>query len=143
MPAPENPDQQITLAPAAGSGIGKALADALLKDPEFLPMMVAAAKGGLEAVRSWWDKGSQAMASEPDYRTRIQALALILAHMEGEPVKRIIHQHLGAAGGIDLKATLRESPELAALLAAELEKANWRKSGRNGKAKPVAAVETH
>ncbi len=38
---------------------------------------------------------------------------------------------------------LQESPELAALLGQQLEKAGWRKSGRNGKAKPVAPVEAH
>lgn len=133
------------LAPAAGSGIGKALADALITDKEFQPLMLAAAKGGLVATRKMWAKtgpnGSGELHEEPDWRTRMQTFFGLLAHMEGEPVKRIIHQHQGAAGGIDLKATLRESPELAALLAGELEKANWRKSGRNGKAKQAEAIE--
>ncbi len=60
-----------------------------------------------------------------------------MAHMEGEPVKRIIHQHLGADGKLDLRGALQDSPELAAAVAAELEKATWRKSGRTKKAQPV------
>lgn len=133
-------EETLTLAPAAGSGIGKKIADALLAQDGFIELMVGAMTNGLKATRSFYVKG-EGLQTEPDPKVQLQAAALIMAHMEGEPVKRIIHQHLGAAGGIDLKATLRESPELAALLAGELEKANWRKSGRNGKAKQAEAIE--
>ncbi len=44
---------------------------------------------------------------------------------------------LGADGKLDLRGALQDSPELAAAVAAELEKATWRKSGRTKKAVPV------
>ena len=46
--------------------------------------------------------------------------------MEGDPVKRIIHQHLGGAGAVDPLAALRESPELRQAAKRMLEKAEFR-----------------
>lgn len=124
--------ETLTLAPASGSGIGKQLADALLARPDFLPAMVEAAVGGLTAERSFWcGKGADGyLEKEPDMRTRIQTLALLLAHMEGEPIKRIIHQHLGGNGKVDPLAALQESPALREAAGRLLEKANWRTSGK-------------
>lgn len=121
---------QISLAPAAGAGIGKMLFDLLLADPEFLPAMKRAAMGGLEAMRSFYDPGSKCVVSEIDSRTRMQALGLILAQAEGEPIKRVIHQHLGASGELDLLGAVRDSPQMQEQLRALLEKATWQKSGR-------------
>ncbi len=123
------------------------LADALLADPEFLPAMIGAAKGGLVAMRSYYDKGAGAVVSEEDSRTRIQTLALLLAHMEGEPIKRVIHQHLGGNGTVDPLAALQESPALRDAARALLEKAEWRQSGRGNptgrkKHSKEAAAET-
>ena len=132
---PEN----LTLAPASGSGIGKILADTLLADPDFVPAMVAAAKGGLKAERSYYDKGAGAVVTEPDERVRIQTLALLLAHMEGEPIKRIIHQHLGGTGSVDPLAALQESPALREAAARMLEKAEWRTSGNKAHKRPKPA----
>lgn len=131
------PDETLTLAPAAGAGIGKKIADALLAQPDFVPNMVAALSNGLKAHRSFYVK-DEGLQREPDFKVQLQAAGLIMAHMEGEPVKRIIHQHLGADGKLDLRGALQDSPELAAAVAAELEKAQWRKSGRN--AKKVAPI---
>lgn len=130
------PDDTLTLAPAAGAGIGKKIADALLAEPDFVGLMVGAMRNGLKATRSFYVK-DQGHVTEPDFKVQLQAVALIMAHMEGEPVKRVIHQHLGAGGKVDVKAALQESPELAEAVAHELEKANWRKSGRAKKAQPV------
>lgn len=129
--------ETLTLAPSAGTGVGKLLADALLSDPEFLPAMIDAAKGGLKATRSFWcGKGAAGyLETEPDERTRIQTLALLLAHMEGEPIKRIIHQHLGGAGTVDPLAALQDSPELRDAARRMLEKAEWKHSGRGGEHK--------
>jgi len=129
----------ISLAPAAGAGIGKLLADSLLADPEFVPLMKEAAMGGLKAERSFWDKNSGGIISEPDHRVQIQALALLLAHMEGEPVKRIIHQHLGGDGQIDLGAALRDSPALQAAIERQLENARFKDRNRGGKTPPKTA----
>ena len=122
-------NEQITLAPAAGAGIGKLLADRLLAEPDFVESMVNAVKNGLKATRSFYVK-DQGMQTEPDSKTQLQAFALVLAHMEGEPVKRIIHQHLGGAGTVDPLGALRESEALRDAAKAMLEKAEWRTSGR-------------
>lgn len=130
---------ETALAPAAGAGIGKILADALLADPDFVPLMIAAAKGGLKATRSFWvGRGQDGhLERENDHKTQVQTFALLLAHMEGEPIKRIIHQHLGAGGAIDPLAALQESPALLEQAERLIEKAKWRKSGRAKKAEPV------
>jgi len=132
--------QVATLAPAAGAGIGKVLAEVLTADSELLPLMVAAAKDGLKANRSFWVKDSPGggghLETEPDMRIRTQTLFQLLAHMEGEPVKRIIHQHIGPQGGVDLGAVLAESPELREAMAKELQKANWKTSGQQAHKRP-------
>ncbi len=132
-----------TLSPAAGAGIGKILADALTSDAEFLPLMIDAAKGGLRAERSFWVKSANGghLESEPDQRVRVQTLFGLLAHMEGEPIKRIIHQHLGGSGSVDPLAALRESPELRAAAKRELEKAEWHDSGRKAYKVPKKVAE--
>src|SRR6478609_8026655 len=98
---------QTVLAPAAGSGIGKMLADSLLTDPEFIPLMRKTAVECLHAMAPRrWDKESGGWVADPDMRTRAQMFFGLLAHMEGEPVKRIIHQHLAAGGKLDLREAL-------------------------------------
>lgn len=130
---------EISLAPASGSGIGKMLADALLADPDFLPLMKGAALGGLRAQRSYYDKGAGGVVTEPDHRVQIQTVALLLAHMEGEPIKRIIHQHLGGDGSaIDPLGALRDSPALMAAVERELAKAKFK--DRHRKTRPTEAA---
>ncbi len=133
-----------TLSPAAGAGIGKVLADALTSDKEFLPLMIDAAKDGLKAERSFWVKDGMSgrLETEPDMRIRTQTLFGLLAHMEGEPIKRIIHQHLGAGGTVDPLAALQASPELRAAARRELEKAEWRTSGKQDHKRPKKAAPT-
>lgn len=131
--------EALQLAPAAGAGIGKLLADRLLAEPDFIDAMVAAAMNGLRATRSFWTgKGENAEHhTEPDSKVQLQALALVMAHMEGEPIKRIIHQHLGGDGSApDPLAALRESPALLAAVKREIEKAEWRTSGKKAHKAP-------
>ncbi len=132
-----------SLAPAAGAGIGKILADRLLADPSFIDLMCAAITNGLKATRSFWTgKGETAqLVTEADSKTQLQAFALILAHMEGEPIKRIVHQHLGADGsGVDPLGALRDSPALMAAVERTLEKAKWRHSGRSDAKRPIKSA---
>lgn len=131
-------DETLTLAPAAGAGIGKKIADALLAKPDFVDDMVAALSNGLKATRSFYVK-DEGLQREPDFKVQLQAAGLIMAHMEGEPVKRIIHQHLGADGKLDLRGALQDSPELAAAVQSELEKAKWRTSGHQNHKRPKKA----
>lgn len=68
----------------------------------------------------------------------------LLAHMEGEPIKRIIHQHLGAGGEQpDFVKALRESPALLTAMKREIEKAEWAQThaSRAQRAEAVTAVE--
>ena len=132
--------ETIQLAPASGSGIGKQLADMLLSRPGFVELMADAAEGGLRAMTPRrWDKETETWICDADSRVRIQTLALLLAHMEGEPIKRIIHQHLGGTGEVDPLAALRESPALREAAGALLEKANFR--DRHRKTKQVKAED--
>ncbi len=131
--------EQITLAPAAGSGIGKLVFDALLADPGFIPAMVAAAMGGLKATTGFYNPATREVIEKIDYKTRMQAWLSLTAHAEGEPVKRIIHQHLQGAGKIEVGDALRNSPELAQAVARELEKAEWRTSGHGAHKRPKKA----
>lgn len=134
----------ISLAPAAGAGIGKILAEQLLADPEFIPLMLAAVKNGLKASRSFYrGKGEAAeLITEADSRTQIQTFALLMAHMEGDPVKRVIHQHLGGGGNVDPLAALQESPELRAAARRLLDKAEFRtRHTKQAEPAPAEAIE--
>lgn len=129
-------DATLTLAPAAGAGLGKLLFDRLLADPELPKLLLDAVNCGLTAMQPRrWDKDSQQWITDPDARTRMQTVVMLLAQAEGEPVKRIIHQHIGA-GKIDLGGALADSPELQAAMERELQKARWQHSGNQAHKRP-------
>lgn len=136
-------NQTLTLAPAAGGGIGKAVADRLLARSDFLQLMEDAAVCGLTAnLPPRWDSQGKCWGPEmPDAKTRVTTWLGILAHMEGDPIKRIIHQHTGDGGKLDVAAALRESPELLSALRREAEKAEWRTSGHQKHKRPAKQVE--
>jgi hypothetical protein len=131
------PTDSVQLAPAAGSGVGKILADQLLADPEFLALLKGAFMDGLKAESFFYDKHAKEWHGEPDYKTRLHAATQLLAHMEGDPIKRIIHQHLGNGTAPDLLAAVEASPALAESMARLLEKARSR-SARTAQAEPAA-----
>ncbi len=132
--------EELVLAPGAGSGFGKLVADELLKREGFAKKLADALENGLVAVRRTWDSGLKQWIEEPDTRSQLQAAFGIMAHMEGEPVKRIIHQHLGGEGKIDVDKAVQDSPELAAAVERVLQKSKWKHSGHQShkKPKPVA-----
>lgn len=133
----------MTLAPAAGAGIGKIVADELLAR-NIGKKLADALERGLTATTKRWvqtGKGEGYMDEQPDTRSQLQAAMGIMAHMEGEPVKRIIHQHLGEGGKLDVGGALAESPELAAAVERELQKSKWKHSGRQAYKKPAKVVE--
>ena len=132
-------ETNLALAPAAGQGIGKQLFDRLLSDPQFLDDLAEAARDGLKAMTPRrWDKASGSWECDPDYRVRTQTLFGLLAQAEGEPIKRILHQHMGSTEGIDPLAALRDSPALLAAVKREVEKAEWRTSGKGEHKRPKA-----
>lgn len=134
----DNTDQAQVLAPAAGSGVGKVIADSLIKQPDFLADMIQSARDGLRAMSPRrWDKDTETWIQDPDYRVRVQTFFGLLAHMEGDPVKRIIHEVRKGAGGSP-DELLAESPaaiEAAKRIVAGAE-ARRRKAGLK-KAEPV------
>lgn len=136
-------DSTLTLAPAAGAGVGKLLADTLLARPDFVQSLADAVMDGLTATRSYYDGAAKRHVTEPDARVRIQSVALVLSHMEGEPIKRIVHQHIGPEGGIDVLGALRDSPALQSAMERALEKARFRERPNRGRKaeKTVEAVE--
>ena len=131
----ENESTTLSLAPAAGAGIGKMVADDLLARQGFAKRLADSLDRGLTATRRTWDSGAKEWVEEPDTRSQLQAAFGIFAHMEGEPIKRIIHQHMGAAG-IDPLATLQDSPAAREALRKLLEKADWKHSGQAGHKRP-------
>lgn len=121
----------IALAPGAGAGLGKLVFDSLLASPDVAKRIADQMLAGLEASTERWDKGRGEWVQVPDWRVRMQTVFGILAQAEGEPIKRIVHQHLNqTAGEVDIAAALRDSPALAAAMEKELEKARWRTSGQ-------------
>jgi predicted peroxiredoxin len=101
------------------------LFDGLLARTDFIPAMIAAAMGGLEAKIYFFTKGG--VLDKPDHRTRIQALTMLLANAEGEPIKRVIHQHLGTGGSLDLVGAIHDSPALEEAMRHALDKAAFRR----------------
>ncbi len=116
----------MNLAPAAGAGIGKKLADALLEDPGFLRSLRDAFLEALRADNRFWDKATKSWDVVPDYKTRLSAACALLANMEGEPIKRVIHQHLNGPDGPKPFEAMQNSPALLAAVEREVEKAKFR-----------------
>lgn len=131
--------ETLELAPAAGSGMGRQIADKLLAREGFLDRMADALDNALTATRRTWDSGAKCWNEEPDTRSQLQAFFGCLAHMEGEPIKRIIHQHLGGNGQVDPLAALQESPALREAASKLLQKAEWRTSGKQKHKAPKVA----
>lgn len=114
------------LAPSAGTGIGKLWADVLLRDPTaFAEAMCGVVERGFKAKKRVWDAGAKDWSEEEDCKTQIATLALVLSHLEGDPIKRIVHQHLGI-GPTDPVSAIRENPALAAGLEKALANAKFR-----------------
>ena len=124
----DTPSSTLLLAPAAGHGVGKLLAESLLADPDFLRLLKGAFLDSLQATVVIYDKGSKGWVPHVDYKTRLGAAVAVLAHMEGDPIKRIIHQHLGS-GSETAQALLDElatSPGLRAAMRRKLAEAEAR-----------------
>lgn len=117
--------ENLQLAPAAGEGIGKEVARILLARPGFVEAMADALHNALTAQRRTWDSGAKQWVEEPDTRSQLQAFFGCLAHMEGEPIKRVFHQHM-TAGKVDPLTVLQDSPATLAAVERLLDKAKFR-----------------
>ncbi len=78
------------LAPGAGSGLGRKLAEELEKRPRFIEALADAYMDGLKATVSRWNVELKAFEDIPDAKTRVLTANAIIANMEGEPVKRVL-----------------------------------------------------
>ena len=140
-----NADPIIEMAPAAGQGIMKKVADYLLAQPEFIEQMGQVIIRGLSAKTRYWDPAEKSWLIMDDCKTQVQTFTVCVANMEGEPIKRILHQHIGT-GAIDPLAAMQESPALREAARAMLEKADWRTSGKQDykvpkKAQPAKVLD--
>jgi hypothetical protein len=135
----ENQPPIVPFAPAAGSGIVRDVAAELATRPGFVQKMADALENGLTATKRMWDAGSKQWIEEPDTRCQLQALFGAFSHFVGDPQKRILHEHIAAAG-IDPLGALRESPALREAAKAMLDKAEWRTSGQQAHKRPAKQV---
>lgn len=113
-------------APGSGAGLGKKVAEALLADERFVPLMKAAIIDGLEAKAWFYDKNAKEWHGEPDPKTRLQAFFGAMSHLVGDPIKRVMTASVGPGGapGADLEAALLQSPAYRAALRKQLDRAD-------------------
>lgn len=130
--------ETIPLAPAAGAGVVRDVAAELATRPTVVTKIADALENALSATRRVWDKDAKAWIEEPDTRSQLQAVFGIFSHFAGDPQKRIIHEHIQAAG-LDPLATLRESPALLEAAERLVQKAGWRTSGTQAYKRPKKA----
>ena len=100
------------LAPAAGSGVGAALAQRFFARPDWLDKLEAGLINALEAQHKIYDKSAGGVVTYPDGKTQLAAVFGLMAHMEGEPVKRIIHEVRRGRDAESLQDELSRSPAL-------------------------------
>lgn len=113
----------LTLAPGAGTGIGKEVAAALLKREAIAEDMAAALVRALTAKRRTWCSTSKMHIEEDDTRSQLQAVFGILAHLEGDPVRRTIHEHVDGRK-IDHMQAVQSSPAMRRAAQHVIDKAN-------------------
>lgn len=128
---------ELIIAPGAGSGLGKQLAAEWLADPDFAREIAQGWRECMQATRTYYDKAAGGNVTEPDYRVRLQAIMGAVAHIEGEPIKRVIHEHTGPTG-LDTLAAMQDSPALLEAVKREVAKAEFRT--RNKKRERVATT---
>ena len=115
----------LRLAPGAGEGVGRLVADKLTAEPDFAQRMVEAVMVGLVAESRCYDMGKREMMTYPDCKTRLAAFNAAMAHLVGEPVKRIQVLQVAAGGETDAErmGRLLQSPAVRESLQAALNKA--------------------
>ena len=88
----------------------------LEKIPNARHLVLAEALRCLGAKKRYFEKGSSTQKFEPDYRTRLDAVKLLLAYMDGLPVETTLAVNVGdrpaEAPELDLAAAVQKSPAL-------------------------------
>ncbi len=129
-----------SLAPGAGAGIGKEIAKTLLAREGFIQRMADALDNALTATRRTWDSGAKQWVEEPDTRSQLQACFGVLAHMEGEPIKRVIHEvrkSIDASEALSSPAAIEAAERMIAGAKAKLRRAGVKTGPK--RAEPVEA----
>jgi hypothetical protein len=113
------------LAPASGSGVGKQIAQRLLSRPDWLDLVENALVHALTAQSRFYDNATKSHVVMQDAKTQLAAVLGIWSHLEGDPIKRVIHERGGSGSSPveDLEAALANSPALAAAVRRTLAKA--------------------
>ena len=89
-------------------------------------------ENALQAERRTWDQGQKKWVTELDTRSQLQALSECW-HTWRASRLRVLHQHMGNKGEIDLHGALQDSPALRDALQRELDKAGWRDAPGKGR----------
>lgn len=84
-PQLQQPDAAIVLLEGFKNSVGTA------------KKVFAAIEEALDAVRPVWNAGTQSFVDQPDYRTRLAAVELYLAHTVGLPVQRNENLNINAS----------------------------------------------
>ena len=128
---------QISLAPAAGAGIGRQMFAELLARPNFAAELAQAAVDGLNAMTPpRWDPAAQDWTSSPDYRVRTTTLFALLAQAEGAPIKRSVQQVItGPVSTDDIERQLEANPAARAAMLKLIQDADYK--AKHGKRRPV------
>ncbi len=108
--------------------IWRDVAEILTRSSGFPAEVAATLRGALLANGKHFVKGEgpgSGWQITPDYRTRLDAIKIILAYAEGMPLQRILEHKIHETRG-DLADTLRDSPETLEAVEREVEKAKFR-----------------
>jgi NAD(P)-dependent dehydrogenase (short-subunit alcohol dehydrogenase family) len=128
------------LAPAAGSGIGAQIAAGFLARGDWLALCIDALVAALQANCKVYDKANNCLVTYPDGRTRLEAVHKIWSHLEGEPVKRIIHEVRRGRDAESLQDELTRSPALREA-AREMLDAAEKSAGSGAAVEPSAVID--
>ena len=116
---PPNPAQQVANLIELGRDVdgGINVREMLDKIPNARHIILATAFRCLGARKWYFEKGDAAKKFEPDYKTQLEAVKLLLAYQDGLPVTTSLNVSVGNAAGaegieLDLAAAVKASPAL-------------------------------
>jgi hypothetical protein len=110
------------------ASVWKEVAAALMRSPGFAQQIADVLIDALSAEGVHFVKGDgpgSGWQKHSDFRTRLDAVKLILAYAEGMPLQRIFEHKISETRG-NLADVLRESPETLEAVEREIAKAKFR-----------------
>jgi hypothetical protein len=128
------------LAPAAGTGVGSALAQRFFGRPDWLDKLEASLINALGAEHRVYGGKGVGIITYPDGKTQLAAVLGLMSHMDGEPVKRIIHEVRRGRDAESLQDELTRSPALREA-AREMLDAAEKSAGSGAAVEPSAVID--